>query len=541
MNVYVQFASHSLKPDPLLVSELRFVVLAPNTGWNDFSYKTTFDAHLAIGGSWDHLGELKIAVEGTLDTHEALVLDRVVVKGTYLFEIRKPYISLPQNSRFYRILRAKLSEKEFEEFLLQVGDVAFLEHRHPLSPALNIRKEEVFRLSLLRNSGAVTAYGDAKEIIFPNERIATRFDFKAKIDLGPGNQAFEVAFKFAQRKDELPANICVVIGRNGLGKTQVLRQVQQGLCGPVKAFESPDTHKRPGFREVIALSFSPFEEFPHEERKASNDQPAYRYCGFRNAEGKWDLDSALKTVGENLTKLVRDHLASDGEKRPRLSLLIAALSMGREKSRLGVSRAGTSWPMPDFLKRTDLTDDATTTLIRSEEVVFDGVPFAKMSAGQKMFLLAGTAICANVESESLFLIDEPELYLHPSLETEYFKMLHNLLKLFESFAIIATHSVFIARETPDEKVILLRQAETGETIVTEPAIRTFGGDIDAIANYVFDDYRKPKSYEETLNTIAGEGLSYEEVAQKYKGTLGVESLSYIRQQLDTKRRQNGNV
>jgi len=541
MNVYVQFASHSLKPDRLLINESKFVVLAPNTGWDDFGYKTTFDAHLAIEGSWEHLGELKIAVEGAVITSEALVLDHVLVDGTYFFEIHKNHISLPQSSRFYRRLKEMLTENEFENFLLLIGDVAFLEHRYPLSPSLNIRKEEVFRVSLLRNPGAVSAYGDAKEILFPNERIATRFDFKAEIELEPDNRTFEVSFKFAPRKDQLPANICVVIGRNGLGKTQVLKQVQHGLCGPVRGFESPDTHKPPAFREVIAVSFSPFEQFPHEEKAATKGRPAYRYCGFRNGEGKWDLEAALKTVGDNLAELVRDHLVSDGEKRPRLSLLVAALSIGREISRLSITRDGESWTMPDFLKRPELLADPSAILIRSEDVVFDGVPFPKMSAGQKMFLLVGTAICVNVQSESLFLIDEPELYLHPSFETEYFKMLHNLLKFFESFAIIATHSVFIARESPDDKVILLRQTETGETIVTEPTIRTFGGDIDAIANYVFDDYRRPKSYEETLNTIASEGLNYEEVANKYEGTLGVESLSYIRQRLDTKRRQNGSV
>lgn len=53
---------------------------------------------------------------------------------------------------------------------------------------------------------------------------------------------------------------------------------------------------------------------------------------------------------------------------------------------------------------------------------------------------------SEIEEESLLILDEPELYLHPELEVNLINMIKNILNETNSYSIIATHSSIIARE-----------------------------------------------------------------------------------------------
>ncbi|MCV5791964.1 ATP-binding protein, partial [Escherichia coli] len=59
-----------------------------------------------------------------------------------------------------------------------------------------------------------------------------------------------------------------------------------------------------------------------------------------------------------------------------------------------------------------------------------------------------TNILGAIRRNSLILIDEPELFLHPTLEIAFIQMLKKILRNYASKALLATHSLVTVRELP---------------------------------------------------------------------------------------------
>lgn len=151
-----------------------------------------------------------------------------------------------------------------------------------------------------------------------------------------------------------------------------------------------------------------------------------------------------------------------------------------------------------------------------------GVFFSKnnniiaLSSGQEIYSYLIPTLISEIESETLLLVDEPELYLHPGLELGLLKMLKKLLKAFKSFAVIATHSSIITREVDREAVkILKRQGDY--TTITLPSIQTYGSDIESIISEVFEDDLESKIYEKVIDELIDENteLGVEELNQEF--------------------------
>jgi energy-coupling factor transporter ATP-binding protein EcfA2 len=85
------------------------------------------------------------------------------------------------------------------------------------------------------------------------------------------------------------------------------------------------------------------------------------------------------------------------------------------------------------------------------------------------------------------LFDEPETHLHPNLITEFMQLLHELLEITGSFAVLATHSAYVVREVPRSQVIILREAEPRQVVAITPRLKTLGADVGEISLFVFGD------------------------------------------------------
>ena len=123
-----------------------------------------------------------------------------------------------------------------------------------------------------------------------------------------------------------------------------------------------------------------------------------------------------------------------------------------------------------------------------------------LSSGQEIYSYLIPILISEIESETLLLIDEPELYLHPGLELGLMKMLKKLLKAFKSFAVIATHSSIITREVDREAVNILKR-EGNYTTITLPSIQTYGSDIESIISEIFEDDLESKIYEHVIDDL----------------------------------------
>src|SRR5256885_8188813 len=76
-----------------------------------------------------------------------------------------------------------------------------------------------------------------------------------------------------------------------------------------------------------------------------------------------------------------------------------------------------------------------------------------MSSGQSILAYFISAALAYLKEGSLVIFDEPEIHLHPNAVALLMQTLQALLKEFDSYAIIATHSPVVIQEVPRKRVI----------------------------------------------------------------------------------------
>lgn len=114
--------------------------------------------------------------------------------------------------------------------------------------------------------------------------------------------------------------------------------------------------------------------------------------------------------------------------------------------------------------------------------------FSGASSGEKHMLFSMLNLMTSVQDDSLILIDEPEVSLHPNWQMKYIDTLKNIFSSFNTHFIIATHSHFLVSdlEGKSSSVIRLLKDEktneiTGELIESD----TYGWSPDEILYRVF--------------------------------------------------------
>jgi predicted ATPase len=156
-----------------------------------------------------------------------------------------------------------------------------------------------------------------------------------------------------------------------------------------------------------------------------------------------------------------------------------------------------------------------------------------LSSGQQTFIDLIINLLSLIKNESLILIDEPENTLHPNLEVDFMRILQSILNDFDSFAIIATHSATIVREVPSEFVHVIKFNESGQPVIQQPSIKTFGADIGTITNYIFDDiFKDEKPFEnwflEVKEKYKEKYETFDKFEEKYRAILNYDFLLYCK-------------
>ncbi|AJE53053.1 AAA family ATPase [Paenibacillus polymyxa] len=95
-----------------------------------------------------------------------------------------------------------------------------------------------------------------------------------------------------------------------------------------------------------------------------------------------------------------------------------------------------------------------STVIKDEFDNYQIIPIEKLSSGEKNELILFYKLIFKTSSNSLILIDEPEISLHISWQNKFISDLHEIHKLNELDILIATHSPDIISNNWDLKVEL---------------------------------------------------------------------------------------
>ena len=533
----------SKKSTEIRVKHPNFLVLSSST-WDDFSYKTTFQTQCQMNGITVDVGNIQILIENELNS--SIFLDKLIAAGwSGEFPIPKTiYISMPGALTFYEQIEGHLCLEVALDVALLLCDAGYLTKVKEDKNALRLTATPGFRQSLQREQGAVKAFLDGWKLFGRQTILIGNQEF---IFRSASNHLLSLSMRFIS-KSPLPHDINVLIGPNGVGKSQMLHQlVASWLRLDSEAIVDCGFTERPNLNQVVVVSYSPFELFPVDtyEDKNRRDHGVYKYFGMRGrmepfADNKQELgkialgrDFPKTNAAQSLIDCLADDQKYGGIKewsnKVETMERVLKRAFSFDQAAVAVDSnveadaffTSTAWLMDTHVDGSFADEDGHSALERYIPITADrvanlnvpvlrehlharlGVVFLKegkpihLSSGQRLFSYIVINILGAIRRNSLILVDEPELFLHPSLEIAFIRMLKSILASYGSKALVATHSLVTVREIPRDCVHVFEQTTEG-IVVKTPPFETFGGDVQRISSYVFGDKALSKPYEEWL-------------------------------------------
>jgi predicted ATPase len=144
------------------------------------------------------------------------------------------------------------------------------------------------------------------------------------------------------------------------------------------------------------------------------------------------------------------------------------------------------------------------------------IDFNYVSSGEYHIMHTLINILSKLKQNSLVLLDEPEISLHPKWQIEYFTLLDNIIKGFkDSHFIVASHSHFLVSDLDKNKSSIIILEKTKDNIIAtlrEKDSNTFGWSSEQILYEVFNVPTVRSSY---ISNIVSESIN---ILSKYKTT-----------------------
>ena len=559
--VYLGRSSRRANPPPAIEGDV-IELLANN--WDDYGYRTSFPVTCRIQDQVVELPGIRLLVEDIHDS--ASELNRLRQGGwDGVFPIPDTsYISVPTEITFYEQIEGALGIEVAVEVAKALRDASYYVNIAAEAEAQALVESEGFKNSLQRERASTQAYLDGWRV-FEKQAIAV-LDMGFRFENVFANQT-TLELKF-QPRTRLPHDINVLIGPNGYGKSQLLHQIVRDWISPSDARETGFVEK-PNLSQLVVVSYSPFERFPVDLAGHSlQDQEAYRYFGLRGRRktteaGKLgsirlSLEQPKRNAAQSLIQCLSDdrrlsvvrgwsHKLATMERvlRTAIDFDFAAVEVD-QKTRIpslyhetagidplkmdigeGADRRRYIPIRPDHILQLEDERLAASILPESGVTFFlDGQPI-ELSSGQRLFAYIVINILGAIRRNSLILVDEPELFLHPTLEIQFVDMLKTILVSFNSKALLATHSVVTVREVPSECVHVFEKTEE-DVLLKHPPFQTFGGDFQRISSYVFGDKSVSKPFEAWIRTQLEEVGSADELIQELGADLNEEMIIQIK-------------
>lgn len=518
--------------------------------WDDFGYKTRFPTLCRINGEEVELGAIRILFENQEASHTFLAnLREQDWDGTFPIGDAN-YLSVPEEITFYEHLRDLLEPKQAVDIALALRDASHLVFSLEDEEAIRLVDTEGFRTSLQRERSSQNSFADGWSKLGGQELGISDLKFTFRDTFG---DLSELSLMFASRSP-LPHDINVIIGPNGVGKSSALRQMIRAWIQP-KAdhpeLEGAFFDPRPNLSQLVAVSYSPFERFPVDTddepslEKALKDKGIYRFFGFRgrhlsqNTRRPIRIRNSLAVPKTNACLSLIQCLTDDrrystiktwANKLRTLERVLsnaidfdtAAVKLQQDAEideiidndpfnetqvfELDTRRPDGEDQLERYLGISPGNDAINIAALQKHVDLEDGVAFfrngniVELSSGQRLFCYIVVNVLGVMRRNSLIVVDEPELFLHPTLEIQFISMLKQLLRAYGSKALVATHSLVTVREVPSRCVHVFENTDGGLRI-TNPPFETFGGDVQRISSYVFGDRAVSKPHEAWLKDL----------------------------------------
>jgi predicted ATPase len=408
--------------------------------WNDYSYVTSFQVYVFDSNGKNHeLPSVRIGFIG-----QTTSIATYTTLETPFETLPDGYFSLGMSVDYYKDLRANFTDEWLKAYLNGLKDV--VADQDLLRVAEN---EDVFQTSHLR-SIRISQVRDQFSSVLRGEVELTDYDFGFVLPESEKFAGFDLSFSV--RANSLPStNIHAVIGRNGVGKTTLLRAMVNAIATPEETeahfYADSDFNRRKVgigyFSKLVSIAFSVFDPF---KMPSERDGGKYSYIGLiEYADSGGTLTKSEDQIYQEFLNGL-EFCIDDEWRRSRWMQAVETLQSDENFNDM------------ELLELAEL---------RGDDLKERGLArIKKMSSGHTIVLLTITLLVAKVEEKTLVLFDEPEGHLHPPLLSALMRSLSQLLHTRNAVAIIATHSPVVLQEIPKSciwKVFRTRRSSEKKT------------------------------------------------------------------------------
>lgn len=413
--------------------------------WNDFGYKTQFHLRYVKNGEVTDLGAVKIAFLD--DTQNIYHFNQHVPKK--FSKLNEKFFSIGGSGKYYKRM-SSLNDKTRKTILKGLNDLAFAIDKFNQIYDKNL---SVLNTSLLREFFVDEIRGKYNRLAHGKPEL-TEFSFSFEY-FNDENRNVEVSFDVTPNSLP-PTNLHVVIGSNGVGKTNFLNKI-------LKKFFNEDL----GLTKVIYFSYSPF------------DKPFQGIVEEDIADYDYAFYGLLKSPFNNTENTLNG--GSDLEHQFLESFEECMKSISKTQRWIEMLKI--------LIKNDDYLSNLFSYILEDEESEINNEKiidvYRLLSTGHKIVIKSLTHLVNSVTEKSLILYDEPETYLHPPLISAYLRAMSWLLIDRNAIGILTTHSPIILQEIPKSCVWkILRRGDIFNALRLET--ETFGENISLLNYEIFN-------------------------------------------------------
>lgn len=518
------------------------VIISPaETSWNDFGFKIRCEFIVCISKEHRPMqGSMLIgfiAPDNIENKEEELIFyEKKETLWEYLKKADKevvysedlpPFFTLLPDMQSYRNLYYEFGREGTERFLRTVNDLS----QYKDTGEKWVRKAidtEVFKLGFMRNSEPFFAYHNANSIVIGEELkndVAIPNSLKLKFQLDGFEESHKLSLKY-NHQSIIPKRIFVLIGKNGVGKSESLKAFCRGALQYKDKGLSlvDDDGERPKINRMIAI-VTPGETsntFPPERR--ATQKLFYRRLDLTR-KGIYNIGSCLVQLArstDEIGKNTRKNLFLDSLGQAGLDPINIFLQLKNERT---VS-------LRHFLQG-DGEHDSLMSWGSIEQYLDPklkrGDGLYPLSSGQLTFFKFALLSCLFIENGTFVLMDEPETHMHPNMIVDFIGLLDFLLEKTGSQALIATHSAYFVREVSNEQVAILSISDH-RLVTDKPRLPTFGATVDSISQFIFQEDTEIRLSEKLYDKVKGKNFS--DVEEQLGNEISLSALMRLKRMME---------
>lgn len=445
-------------------------VLNYNYDWNDYGYSNWYALfYFPSPNEYMLIGELKLMTRMEGDAYQ-------YIRGGFN-NLSDDYCSIGLEMIYYENLHRYFGVEGAKNILSALKDCA-----------VNVNVDEQYRqideyhTSLMRDVSSIKIKKEARSIINGkslDNSFSFVYDFSTEFDHSIHSK-WNVVFKYKA----LPWDRYVgVIGENGMGKTLLLRSLITDLYIGKNKFQS-----YPSYSSVIAIHSTPYDQY---DKVMSNDK-TMPYYSFSIEQNKTEV---FPSLSKEIERILQRGLIN---KESIVKVYFHELSKVISKELL-----------QSIMYQVPAKDGSYYIWTYSKEELLKTINI--LSSGQLHLFMLLTHVFAHTNLNTLFVLDEPEVHLHPKAIMGFLGVFGKILSVFDSYAIIATHSPLVIREMRGQNVFLMQRMNDGSFSMSTLPFETFGENIASLYQSIFNYDEKTSLFSKAVRQMVDEDKSFDDI------------------------------